>query len=172
MLNLGDFSKHELAARAAELARMFSGFADRPEPDRLTFYLEETLVLPFEVFKEAVRAAARNHQDNMAPAVGRIRTRGFDLLRARPLPKLLAEGVVLEDELLEAQAVRVKLALHPGRNAKMLESLDSVISGLLERIEDKDVASFVKRRIVESVDAAEDREAGRLYRDGQTKSDG
>jgi hypothetical protein len=64
--------ERELAAREAELVRMFVAFADKPDADRLQVYLEELEKLPFPVFRAAVRSALRNQKKEFAPAVGRI----------------------------------------------------------------------------------------------------
>ena len=65
--------ERELAARTAELVRMFSAFPDKPDADRLAVYLEETASIPYPVFKKAVRSALRNQTEtNFAPPVGKI----------------------------------------------------------------------------------------------------
>jgi len=65
--------ERELAARTAELTRMFVAFSDKPDPDRLRVYLEELQEYPFPVFRAAVRSATRNQKIEWAPAIGRIR---------------------------------------------------------------------------------------------------
>jgi hypothetical protein len=66
-------TEEELAAREAELVRMFVAFADRPDADRLRVYLEELEGLPFAVFQAAVRSALGNQKKEFAPSVGRIK---------------------------------------------------------------------------------------------------
>jgi hypothetical protein len=64
--------EREIAAREAELIRMFSMFSDKPDADRLRGYLEELVNYPFPVFKKAVRSATRNQQSEWVPSVGKI----------------------------------------------------------------------------------------------------
>jgi hypothetical protein len=66
-------TEEDLAAREAELVRMFTAFADRPDADRLRVYLEELNDYPLPVFRAAVRSALRNQHKEFAPSVGRIR---------------------------------------------------------------------------------------------------
>jgi hypothetical protein len=64
----------ELAAREAELVRMFSAFSNKPDPDQLRVYLEELRHYPFSVFRDAVRSALVHEQTQWAPSIGKIRS--------------------------------------------------------------------------------------------------
>lgn len=89
--------ERELAAREAELVRMFSAFSDRPDADRLRVYLEELAGYPFPVFRKAVRSALKNQQKEWAPSVGRIRhAAGHFLLEHRQQVDALEEQQAIE----------------------------------------------------------------------------
>lgn len=73
--------ERELAARTAELVRMFSAYGDKPDADRLRVYLEQLAGYPFPVLKKAIRSAINNNESAWAPSIGKIRASAIHFMR-------------------------------------------------------------------------------------------
>lgn len=134
--------KAELAARNTELVRMFSAFADRPSEDRLKVYIEETAQYPWPVFVKAVREATRNHMENMAPPVGKIRERAATIAHeVRQTVETYAPlGIEREDpeiglRILKQGRARIEFQVEDkGMRQMMLDILDQRIAALQPQI--------------------------------------
>ncbi len=132
--------KVELAARNTELVRMFSAFADRPSEDRLKIYIEETAQYSWPVFVKAVREATRNHMENMAPSVGKIRERAATIAHQvrQTVESYAPLGIENEDpevglRILKQGRARIEFQIQDkGMKMMMIDILDARIARIEE----------------------------------------